>query len=73
MWGEAAVRIDFVGWEGENGSLDFRVRQTFERREEEPDVHGLFLDVRVGRHDEKHRSSRGGDRCEKSFGRRRQP
>ncbi len=53
---EAAIRIDLVRWKWQDRSLDLGVRQALECREEEADVDGLLLDVRVAGHDEQDRS-----------------
>ncbi len=48
---QAAIRIDFVGGEGQDGALDRCRRQSFERREEKCDIRAGFLEIAITRHD----------------------
>ena len=70
---QTAIGIDLMGREREHGALGLRVRQPFERGEEEPGVRGELFDLGVGRHDEQHRRrARRRGRGEQRLGRRRQ-
>ena len=51
---QAAIRIDLVRRERQDRARRVRVRQPFERGEEEPRVGGELLDVGVGRDDDEH-------------------
>ncbi len=73
---QTSIGIDLVGGEGQDRPLSRRLREPFERREEERDVGARLLQVRVGRDDVEHdavgtRLCRAGDK--QRFRRRREP
>ena len=64
---QAAVRVDFMRREGQDGALDLGVRQAFQRSEEKSRVGRQAVDLRiVGNHDHD-TIARGRATCEHSL------